>query len=308
MRIVSLLPAATEILYAIGAGPEVVGVTHECDFPSEATQKPAVIRPRVDPAAPQEELDRQVRELSERGESIYAVDGELLEDLAPDLIVTQDLCHVCAASSDDLAASLSRLPPSRRPRVVTFTPHMLADVWHGIRLIAEAAGRLDEGNALATRLAKQVAEIRDRVAASPGQPRVLCLEWFAPPFFAGHWVPEMVRLAGGKDVLGYEGQPSVAVTWEQILNQRPDLIALMPCGYNLARTVEVWKLACPPAGWSELPAVRNGRVYAVDGNGYFSRPGPRLVEGLALLASLLHPEQFSSNDVGVPAEGAACRV
>jgi iron complex transport system substrate-binding protein len=290
MRIVSLLPAATEILYAIGAGDSVVGVTHECDYPRAAAAKPAVIRPRVDPAAPQAELDRQVRELVGRGESIYAVDADLLERLAPDLLVTQDLCHVCAASPEDLAASLARWPPHRRPRVVTFSPRTLAGVWRGIREIAEAAGRSAEGEALAKRLENRVAEIADaarRDANSSSLPRVLCLEWFAPPFFAGHWVPEMVRLAGGCDVLGREGEPSLAVTWSQIFETRPEIIVLMPCGYGLERNLEVWRSTRLPSGWEKLPAVLAGRVYAVDGNGYFSRSGPRLAEGVALLASLL---------------------
>jgi len=293
MRIVSLLPAATEILYALGAGHCVVGVTHECDFPAEAASKPAVIRPRVDPSAPQAELDRQVRELVERGESIYAVDADLLEKLSPDLIVTQDLCHVCAASPEDLAASLARMPQAARPRVVTFTPRTLDDVWQGIRLIGEAAGYKPEGDRLAASLAMRVAEIAARVADVPWRPRVLALEWFDPPFFAGHWVPEMVRLAGGNDVLGREGEPSVTVAWQRILTQQPEIIVLMPCGYGLARNIEVWNSTHLPEGWDQLPAVQAGQVYAVDANGYFSRSGPRLADGVALLARLFHPEQFA---------------
>src|SRR5580692_5533140 len=174
MRIVSLLPAATEILYAIGAGDSVVGVTHECDFPADAASKPKLIRPRVDPAAPPAELDRQVRELVERGESIYAVDAELLTSLAPDIIVTQDLCHVCAASPEDLASALSRLPRERAPRVVTFTPHTLADVWSGIREIGDAIGCGSEAQALASSLSERVAAIESAMSAVAEKPRVLC--------------------------------------------------------------------------------------------------------------------------------------
>jgi iron complex transport system substrate-binding protein len=308
MRIVSLLPAATEILYAIGAGDSVVGVTHECDYPRAAAAKPAVIRPRVDPAAPQAELDRQVRELVGRGESIYAVDADLLESLAPDLLVTQDLCHVCAASPEDLAASLARW--HTRPRIVTFSPRTLAGVWRGIREIAEAAGRTAEGNALASRLQNRVSEIADRTHCEPAtpspSPRVLCLEWFDPPFFAGHWVPEMVRLAGGCDVLGREGEPSVAVTWPQIFESQPEIIILMPCGYGLERNLEVWRSTPLPSGWQKLPAVITGRVYAVDGNGYFSRSGPRLAEGVALLASLFRaPQDGGAVSAALPVETAA---
>ncbi len=289
LRIVSLLPAATEILYAIGAGDCVIAVTHECDFPPEASCKPVLIRPRVDPNAAPAELDRQVRELVERGESIYAVDAELLVSLEPDLIVTQDLCHVCAASPEDLGAALSRLPGDKQPRVITFTPHNLADVWTGVRQIGEAADRTKEAHALARKLEARVAEVAGSVAGFAAElPRVLCLEWFGPPYYAGHWVPEMVRLAGGIDILGHEGEPSVAVEWDRIMDARPEVIVLMSCGYNLSRNIEVWRSAPLPAGWDDLPAVKSGRVYAVDANSYFSRSGPRLAEGTALLAHLFH--------------------
>jgi iron complex transport system substrate-binding protein len=294
VRIVSLLPAATEILYAIGAGDSVVGVTHECDFPEDAAREPKLIRPRVDPFAPPAELDRQVRELVQFGESIYAVDAELLASLAPDFIVTQDLCHVCAASPEDLASALSRLPRERAPRVLTFTPRNLADVWAGIREIGEAIGRTSEAQALSSELEQSVSAIERAVAGVVARPRVLCLEWFDPPYCGGHWVPEMVRLAGGTDLFGREGEPSFPIAWEQILESRPEVIVLMSCGYDLARNVEVWKTARQPVGWNALPAVRDGRVYAVDANAYFSRSGPRLAEGVALLASLLHPEHVAS--------------
>jgi iron complex transport system substrate-binding protein len=289
VRIVSLLPAATEILYAIGAGESVVGVTRECDFPAGAATKPKLIRPRVDPSAPPAELDRQVRELVGRGESIYAVDAELLTSLAPDLIVTQDLCHVCAGSPEDLASALSRLPRDRAPRVVTFTPHNLADVWTGIREIGEASDHVSSARSLALSLVQSVAAI-ESATASATRPGVLCLEWFDPPYSGVHWVPEMVRLAGGTDLFGREGEPSYAISWEQILESRPEVIVLMSCGYDLARNVDVWKKSRQPPGWNALPAVQSGRVFAVDANAYFSRSGPRLAEGVALLAGLLHPE------------------
>src|SRR5690348_12836864 len=202
MRIVSLLPAATEILYALGAGDSVVGVTHECDFPAEAATKPALIRPRVDASALPAEIDRHVRELVGRRENIYALDAELLLRLKPDLIVTQDLCDVCAISADDLAAALSRFPAGSRPRVVSFTPRKLEEVWDGIREIAKAAECDSEGQALAEWLALEVQAVGEAVAEAAPRPTVLCLEWFDPPYVAGHWVPEMVRLAGGMDVLG----------------------------------------------------------------------------------------------------------
>jgi len=290
MRIASLLPAATEILYAIGAGDSVVGVTHECDFPPEAAGKPKLIRPRVDPSAPPAELDRQVRELIERGESIYAVDAELLTRLAPDLIVTQDLCHVCAASPEDLASALSRLPQNRAPRVLTFTPRTLSEVWAGIKEIGEAVGRAADAQTLASALAGRVAAVERAIAGATSRPRLLCLEWFDPRYCGGHWVPEMVRIAGGIDPFGKEGEPSYAMSWERILDSRPEVIVLMSCGYNAERNLEVWKSTRQPAGWNDLPAVRAGRIHAVDANAYFSRCGPRLADGVELLAQLLHPE------------------
>jgi iron complex transport system substrate-binding protein len=295
MRIVSLLPAATEILYAIGAGDSVVGVTHECDFPAEAAAKPALIRPRIDVSAVPAEIDRQVRELIGRHESIYSLDAELLVRLDPDLVVTQDLCHVCAASSDDLAAAVSRFPASRRPRVVSFTPRTLLEVWQGIRDIAEAADRASEGEALAGWLALEVSTVRDAVGESSPRPRVLCLEWFDPPYAGGHWVPEMVRLAGGVDVIGREGEPSFSMDWQAVLSACPEIVVLMSCGYNLERNINVWRSTRLPAGWQQIPAVQNDRVYAVDANAYFSRPGPRLSEGVALLATILHPARLGAN-------------
>ena len=235
MQICSLLPSATEILFALGLGDSVVGVTHECDFPPEAAKKPPVIRPRVDPKALPAVIDRQVTELVARGESIYSVDAELLASLAPDLIITQDLCHVCAASPDDLAAILTRF--SKRPKILSLTPHSLADVWDDIRKIGEAAGRRRDAQGLAITLEQKVAAIEMRIANVP-RPRVLCLEWMDPFYVAGHWVPEMVGKAGGEDVLGRAGQPSFRATTEQIAQTAAEIIVVMPCGYRTRRAVE----------------------------------------------------------------------
>jgi len=287
MRICSLLPSATEILFALGLGDSVAGVTHECDFPPAAAQKPALIRPRVDPHAAPAELDRQVRDLVARGESIYAVDAELLRSIAPDLIVTQDLCHVCAASPDDLATALTRLP--KMPQVLSLTPHCLADVWNDIRRVGQATGRCQEAEALAAALEQKVSAVA-LVAAQLRAPRVLCLEWLDPFYVGGHWVPEMVAKAGGEDVLGRPGEASFRVTSEEILQSRPDVIVVMPCGYNSSRAYAEFSLAKISDGWVALPAVRNRKIFAVDANSYFSRPGPRLADGVALLAHIFHPD------------------
>ena len=289
-RICSLLPSATEILYAIGLGDCVVGVTHECDFPPEAAGKLALIRPRIDPKAPPAEIDRQVSELVAKGESIYAVDADLIERLSPDLIVTQDLCHVCAASPDDLATALTRLP--KRPQVLSLTPHTLQDVWNDIRRVGRAVERGSQAESLACELERRVREIENRTPAKGSRPRVLCLEWLDPYYVAGHWVPEMVARAGGQDVLGCAGQPSSRVTCEQIAESAADVMLIMPCGYGLDRAAAEARAMRLPCEWDQLPAIRDRRVFALDANAYFSRPGPRLAEGVALLAELLHPDVF----------------
>jgi iron complex transport system substrate-binding protein len=320
MRIVSLLPSATEILYALGVGEQVVGITHECDFPPEAASKPALIKPRVDPAAAPAEIDRQVSELVARGESIYAVDADLLESLAPDLIVTQDLCHVCAASPDDLAAALSRF--SRPPRVLTLTPHSLDEVWQDIIRAGEATNTSRRAEQLAAELQARVQAVASitasknahaftaaqaaasRAASTDEQPSavaevagrvdlrpcVACLEWLDPIYVGGHWVPEMVAIAGGKDLLGRAGHPSFKVSADAIAQSSADIILVMLCGYNAKRNAQEFNAAKIPQSWQNLPAIRNRRVFAVDANSYFSRPGPRLADGVELLAHLFNPQ------------------
>jgi iron complex transport system substrate-binding protein len=286
MRICSLLPSATEIAYAIGLGDSIVGVSHECDFPPEAAKKPPLLRLRIDPEAPPAEIDRQVSEIIARGESIYAVDAELLQALLPDLVLTQDLCHVCAASPNDLATSLARF--SNPPAVLSLTPRSLREVWDDIRRVGEATGRKAQANALASDLASRVEAVTAKASRAGSRPRALCLEWLDPYYVGGHWVPEMVCKAGGEDALGRAGEPSFRVTAEQIAESRAEVIVVMPCGYNTARASCELREMRPPDSWSDLPAVRAGRIFAVDANSYFSRPGPRLADGVELLAHLFH--------------------
>jgi iron complex transport system substrate-binding protein len=291
MRIVSLLPSSTEILYALGLGDSVVGVTHECDFPSEASQKPALIKPRIDPHAPPAEIDRQVRELVSRGESIYAIDDDLLASLKPDLIVTQDLCHVCAASPDDLATALTKL--QKPPRILTLTPHSLDDVWQDILRVGLATNTVREAETLTANLISRVASVESIARQATHRPRVLCLEWLAPFYVAGHWVPEMVARAGGQDVLGRPCEPSFTVTAQEISKTDAEIILVMLCGYNAARNATEFNGMQIPESWQRFPALRERKIFAVDANSYFSRPGPRLADGLELLAHLLHPDLFS---------------
>jgi iron complex transport system substrate-binding protein len=296
MRIVSLLPSATEILYALGVGDQVVGITHECDFPPEVQGKPALIKPRVDPTAAHAEIDRQVSELVARGESLYAVDADLLASLAPDLIVTQDLCHVCAVSPDDLATALSRF--SRPPRVLTLTPHSLDDVWQDIVRAGEATNTLPRAEALAAELKASVQAVASSTTSNTAQaavrPRVACLEWLDPLYVGGHWVPEMVSIAGGDDVLGLAGHPSFKVSADDVAQSNADVILVMLCGYDAQRNAKEFQATKIPPSWENLPAFRIRRVFAVDANSRFSRPGPRLADGVQLLAHLLNPCKFQS--------------
>jgi iron complex transport system substrate-binding protein len=286
MRIVSLIPSATEILFALGLGDEVCGVSHECDFPAAARTKRVVVRPRIPENLPAAEIERQVRDYVSRGESLYIVDAAALAELDPDIIITQDLCHVCAATPDDLAAALDGL--AREPEILTLDPQSLADVYEDIHLVAEAAGRAPEADRLVAALEKRIVAVSQAIE-DRRRPHVLCLEWLDPPYPGGHWVPQMVALAGGADVLGKSGVPSVPITWDAVLATQAEVVIIMPCGYSAEKAVCEYAAAPFPKGWKSLPAVRDGKVFCVDGSSYFSRSGPRLIDGIEILAALLHP-------------------
>jgi iron complex transport system substrate-binding protein len=285
MKICSLLPSATEILFALGLGDQVVGVSHECDFPPEARRKPILIRSRITHTENPAAIDRQVREFLERGESLYSADMDALCALQPDLIVTQDLCHVCAATPDDLGAALGRL--AVQPRVLTLNPHSLADVSADIRSVGAATGRAPQADSVVAEFEDRIAAVERAVASLPRK-RVVCLEWLDPPYAAGHWVPEMVERAGGADVLGHAGKPASRMDWDTILAARPEVIVVMPCGYSLDQAVAEFRQLALPPGWGDIRAVRNGCVFLVEASGYFSRPGPRLAAGVEILAEAIH--------------------
>ena len=247
MKICSLLPSATEILFALGLGDRIVGVSHECDYPSEARTKPVLIHSRITHTESAAAIDRQVREFLERGESLYSVDLSALGAIEPDLIVTQDLCHVCAATPDDLDAALAHL--QRQPEIVTLNPHSLADVCADIRTVGAATGRSAQADAVVAQFESEIAKVERAVAGRP-RLRVVCLEWLDPPYVAGHWVPEMVERVGGMDVLGHAGEPSFRVEWEAILSAQPDAIVIMPCGYGLDQVGKEFHSLTLPKGWS----------------------------------------------------------
>ena len=299
MRIVSLLPSATEILFALGLDREIVGVSHECDFPPRARTKPVVIHSRLPHDASPSEIDRLVSEYVHRGESLYAVDAEMLESLAPDLIVTQDLCHVCAASPDDLATALTRF--DRRPEVLSLNPQDLTDVWRDILWVGEEACRGSQAEALLEKIGARLGALEQQLQEAGERPRVAFLEWLQPFYDGGHWVPEMIQMAGGVDVLGKARTPSVRIPLQEIVEAEPEILLVAPCGYDAKRARDEYVSIEFPEQWSAMPAVRNGRVYALEANSYFSRPGPRLVTGVEALAKLLHPEV----EVSTEAETAA---
>src|SRR3984893_38901 len=278
MRLVSLLPSATEILFALGFDREVVGVSHECDFPPRARTKRIVIHSRIPHDASPAEIDRLVRDYVSRGESLYAVDAEALEDLAPDLIVTQDLCHVCAASPDDLATALSRF--AQRPQVLCLNPQDLGDVWRDILWVGEETCRGNAAESLIKRIGAQLGQIERAIADTAERPRVAFLEWLQPFYVGGHWVPEMIALAGGHDVLGSVHKTSFRVTLEDIVAAAPEIILVSPCGYGAEQARNEYSTMAPPDEWNTIPAVKNGRVFALEANSYFSRPGPRLITGI----------------------------
>src|SRR5580704_8907222 len=288
MRIVSLLPSATEILFTLGFDEQIVGVSHECDFPAQARTKRVVIHSRLPHDAPPLEIDRLVREYVARGESLYSVDAAALEELAPDLIITQDLCHVCAASPDDLATTLARFP--QPPEVLCLNPQDLGDVWRDILWVGEATCRGHEAEALLKKIGTRLGELECQLDGIEHRPLVAILEWLEPFYVAGHWVPEMIEVAGGKDALGRKRTPSFRITAEDVIDAAPEILLIAQCGYSAQQARDEYSAMSFPEEWSAIPAVRSSRVYAMDASGYFSRPGPRLMTGIEALAKILHSE------------------
>ncbi|MGC2129712.1 MAG: cobalamin-binding protein [Candidatus Aquilonibacter sp.] len=284
MRIVSLLPSATEILFAIGAGDDVVGVTHECDFPPDAISRPHLTSSALPAAGSSADIDRHVRRSLHEGSSLYHLDAELLEKLEPDLIVTQELCVVCAVSYEIVQRAVRRLRGD--PRLVSLEPSSLDDVFATITFLGEITGHPDRAAALLRDLNARVDALRGRKRDS-ARPRALVLEWTDPPMSGGHWTPGLVELAGGTSVLGSAGENSQVLTWEQIDGADPDAIVVGPCGFDLARTHEAIAQLEGNAGWRNLRAVREGRVYPIDGSAYLNRPGPRLVDTAEIISKAI---------------------
>jgi len=282
VRIVSLVPHATELLFALGLGDDVVAVTHECDFPLEVLELPRVTRDVLPAGLGAAEIDAAVRERTQQGKAIYELDEDRLEELEPDLIVTQELCAVCAVSYDDVVEVAGRLATA--PRVVSLDPKTLGEAMGDIRTIAQATGVRDAALELVTRQRARIDAVR-RAVQDADPVRVAAIEWLDPVFVAGHWTPQIIELAGGADVLGFAGEHSEQSTWEAVAAARPEVVVVMPCGYDAERSrEEALRYA------AELRGIAAQRIVAVDAAAYFSRPGPRLVDGLELMAHVLHPD------------------
>ncbi len=297
MRIVSLLPSATEIVCALGLDDQLVGVTHECDYPPRVAALPKVTRTLIPTAAPSGEIDRLVRQRLRDGNALYTLDLPALETLRPDLIVTQALCDVCAVAEAEVHDAACTLPGS--PRVVNLEPQTLDEVLHAVTEVARAAGVPERAPPVLDGLRQRIDQVVDRGAARRSRPRLALLEWLDPPFSCGHWNPELVRLAGGVEGLGREGERSRTLRWDEVRAWQPEVIVFACCGFGVERTIadlsHLWSL--PWCG--ELPAVAAGAVYVTDGSHYFSRPGPRLVDSLEILARAIDPS--AALPAGVPA-------
>jgi iron complex transport system substrate-binding protein len=281
MRIVSFLPAGTEIACALGAGDQLVGRSHECDYPPEVKSLPVVSKPALDlDGLSQDAIDSAVAARLRSGESLYQVDEILLRDLAPDVVITQDLCQVCAPSGNELTRALKELPS--KPEVLWLTPQNLAEIEENILAVGAAAKRKDVAQQLIDQNRRRMAAVSTAVAGAPAR-RIVFLEWTEPLFCAGHWVPQMIEIAGGIDPMGKPGADSERMTWDQVRDAKPEMIIVAPCGYGLEQAVELAR---------KIPRIDGASVFAVDANAYFARPGPRVAEGIELLAHLFHPSRY----------------
>jgi iron complex transport system substrate-binding protein len=282
MRIVSLVPSATETLFALGLGPDVIAVTHECDYPPAVLELPKITRDVLPSGLSAGQIDAAVKERTLAGLSIYELDADMLRDLRPDLIVTQELCSVCAVSYDDVRAVAEEI--DSHPTVLSLDPHTVGEILGDVRTLAQATDRKDEAVELIGDASARIDKVRLAVRGAR-RPRVAALEWLDPPFAAGHWTPQLIDYAGGEDVLGFAGEKSEERTWEEVEASQPDIVIAMPCGYDAEiahREAEMHR--------DQLAAIGAGEVVAVDAAAYFSRPGPRIIAGLELLAHVIHPE------------------
>ncbi len=295
-RVATLLPSATEIVCALGMRTNLVGRSHECDFPSEVLSVPALTESKLDVSLRSSELDDRVKRAVAEGLSIYRVRGDELQRANPDVIVTQTQCEVCALTEGEVVEAV-RAYLDHDVRIVTVNPVGLEQIWTDFLAIAEAVGAEERGARLVERCQERMREISARALSSDTRPRVATLEWLDPPMAGGNWMPELVEMAGGVNLFGEAGKHSPWLEWSQLVDSDPDVIVVVPCGFDLPRTRRELESLALREGWRELRAVREGRVFLADGNAYFNRPGPRVVESLEMLAAALHPEIFPIDQI-----------
>jgi len=295
MRICSLLPSATEIVYALGAGDQLAGVTHECDFPPSAASIPKLTRSNIPSTFTSAQIDAAVSASLESSGSLYELDLRALEQSQPDLIITQRLCDVCAVPYDRVQEAVQNI--SSHPRVLNLEPSSLTDILDCIRLVGDAIGRAASADALVFSLQQRIAAVRAKTQNIARRPRVFCMEWVDPPFCGGHWMKELVDFAGGYDQLAADRRPSSRIEWQRVLDFAPEVIVLTCCGFQLDRCAAEAGILAAFERFDELPAAKSGRIFATDGSAYFSRPGPRIIESLEILAHLVHPEILAAPDL-----------
>jgi iron complex transport system substrate-binding protein len=296
-RIVSLIASSTEIVCALGFEDQLVGRSHECDFPESVKRLPVCTATKFQTDGRSYEIDQRVKAILQEGLSVYRVDAEKLKQLHPDIIITQTQCEVCAVSLKDVEAAVCEMIDSR-PKIVSLQPNALADIRADIMRVAEALDASEQGRALISRLQQRMSAIAERTNALTKKPAVACVEWIDPLMAAGNWMPELVEMAGGINLFGEAGKHSPWMTWEQLLEKNPEVMVILPCGFDIERTRQDMPILMQKPGWSQLQAVRNHQVYLADGNQYFNRPGPRIAESLEILAEILHPEAFHFGHAG----------
>ncbi len=288
MRIASLLPSATEIAFALGLGDQVVAVSHECDYPPEASKRPVLTKSAIHQKIHKSlEVDQEVER---RGGDIYEIDEKLLEELKPDLILTQELCAVCAVSYTKVKEAARILDADTK--IVSLEPNNLEEIIDNIRLVGKITGKQSRADELASQLSKRIDKVKEKTRRVVHRPRVFFMEWLQPPWVGGHWIPQMVDYAGGVEGLGNLGKPSKKIEWEKVIDYQPEIIVLSPCGFDVEQVLDEVHVLSSYSRWDKIPAFRSSNIYAVNASAYFSRPGPRVVDGLELLAHIIHPEIF----------------
>ncbi|MGB4775776.1 MAG: cobalamin-binding protein [Daejeonella sp.] len=291
-KIISLLPAATEIVSALGLQDQLVGRSHECDYPAGVNKLPVCSSAKLLPGLNSNMIDAQVKEIVSQALSIYTINTDVIKTLNPDLIITQTQCEVCAVSLNDVQQALDNLL-EKNAEIISLEPHILQDIFKDIIQIANALGVNERGNLLIEQLEERIDLIRHKLKFTDEKPKVACIEWLSPMMVAGNWIPELVDIAGGKSILAENGKHSPFIEFEMIEKENPDIVVVIPCGFSISRTIQEMDLLFNLPGWNELKAVKNNRIYIADGNQYFNRSGPRIADSIEILAEIIHPKLFA---------------